>query len=485
MGTARKKVDMKAARMGNLSRRDALKIGGLAFAGIAGSSLLSACASGQAGSAGSGASSQASASAIIGRDAFVGLDAKVELADGTQAIAINFDNGATTPALQSVMDEISAQMPYYGSIGRGKGQKQSHSTEVFNQGRSKILAFVNAPAERYTVFYVGNTTDGMNKLSSALIESEDDIVITTRMEHHANDIPWRKRAKVLYVDVDEKGRLKLDEFEHLLSNNKVKFVSVGAAANVTGYVNDVHAIAKMAHAHGAKIVVDGAQIAAHRAFSMAGATPEENIDFFVFSAHKMYAPFGGGAVVGLTEELNKHIPEFYGGGMVNVVLDDGETYLDAPDRYEAGSPNYFGAVALAKAIDTFNEVGFEAIAEHEQVLIRKTIDGLSAIPGIVLYGDSENISDRVGTVVFNVEGKDAATVAQELADKYAIAVRQGMFCAHPYCYRLLGLESDQVREDMDDADFQLPAMVRVSFGMYNTEEEVDVLIEAMKDIAGA
>ena len=159
--------------------------------------------------------------------------------------------------------------------------------------------------------------------------------------------------------MDEQGRVIYDDIERLLKeyNGKIKYVSVTAASNVTGYVTDVHRVAKMAHQYGAKIVVDGAQIVAHRAFSMIGDTPEENIDFFVFSAHKMYSPYGGGAVVGLTDVLNEHMPEFYGGGTVDLVTDDEQFYKQAPAVYEAGSPNYPGVVGLGKAIDILQEVG--------------------------------------------------------------------------------------------------------------------------------
>ena len=198
---------------------------------------------------------------------------------------------------------------------------------------------------------MNNTTDGLNKLASALVESEDDIVLSTRIEHHANDLSWRERCKTIYAEVDENGRVIYDDIEKMLKEHDVKYVAITAASNVTGYVTDVHRVAKLAHQYGAKIIVDGAQIVAHRKFSMIGDTPEENIDFLVFSAHKMYSPYGGGAVIGLKDVLNEHMPEFYGGGIVTLVKDDEQYYKDAPSRYEAGSPNYPGVVGLGKAID--------------------------------------------------------------------------------------------------------------------------------------
>ncbi len=284
----------------------------------------------------------------------------------------------------------------YGSIGRGFSAKSNHSTDVYNEVREKVIDFVGAKKgedNSYTAFYVNNTTDGLNKLASALIESKDDIVLTTRIEHHANDLSWRERCNVVYAEVDEQGRVIYDDIERLLKeyDGKIKYVSVTAASNVTGYVTDVHRVAKMAHQYGAKIIVDGAQIVAHRAFSMIGDTPEENIDFFVFSAHKMYSPYGGGAVVGLKDVLNEHMPTFYGGGIVNLVTDDNQFYKFAPSVYEAGSPNYAGVVGLGKAIDILQEVGFDKIEAHEKALNKRLIEGLKQLDNVIIYGDSENL----------------------------------------------------------------------------------------------
>lgn len=419
---------------------------------------------------------------LVDRSCFVGVDDQVELANGSKAVAINFDNGATTPALSSVLAAVEDALPMYGSIGRGKGQKSSRSTERFNAARDVVLRFFGAGDGRYTCCFTGTATDALNKIAGALATSPDDVVLTTRSEHHANDLPWRARATVRYVEVDEVGRLKMDDFSEQLADGKVKVVSVQAASNVTGYVHDVHAIAKLAHDAGAIMVVDGAQIAAHRAFSLAGSSEAEDIDFFVCSAHKMYAPFGGGCIVGKTELLNAHLPAYRGGGMVDVVTDSDATWLEAPDLWEAGSPNYLGQIALATAIEAFEEVGFDAVAKHEQVLLRRAIDGLSAIEGVTVYADSDRIDDRVGVLTFNVSKVGAAEVAQFLADEYAIAVRQGEFCAHPLCHRLMGYTDEQILAERDKPDFEAPAMVRISFGMYNTEDEVDVLIKAIGEL---
>ena len=420
------------------------------------------------------------------RSLVVGIDEPIELKDGTKRPLINFDNAATTPVLKPVEDEVNKEFEMYGSIGRGFSAKSNHSTDVYNDVRDKVISFVGAKDENssYTAFYVNNTTDGLNKLASALIESKDDIVLTTRIEHHANDLCWRERCNVVYAEVDEQGRVIYDDIERLLkeNNGKIKYVSVTAASNVTGYVTDVHRVAKMAHQYGAKIIVDGAQIVAHRAFSMIGDTPEENIDFFVFSAHKMYSPYGGGAVVGLTDVLNEHMPEFYGGGTVNLVTDNEQYYKQAPAAYEAGSPNYPGVVGLGKAIDILQEVGFDNIEAHEKALNKRLVEGLKKLDNVIIYGDSENLEDRVGVVTFNFSDINSYILAYNLSERGGVATRRGAFCAHPYVWRLMDLTDTEIESFASCTDVKTAGMVRISFGIYNTEEEVDQFLAMMPEI---
>ena len=416
-----------------------------------------------------------------------GLDAWIAHGCGLMAPAVNLDNAATTPPFADVTSEVLRQMLYYGSIGRGTGQKSKHSSTVYEAGRRAILDFLGADDD-YTAIYVGNTTDGMNKLACALTNCRDGnvLVVSTRMEHHANDLPWRGRANMAYVEVDAEGRLILEDFERILRRreykNMEKYVTVTAASNVTGYVNDVHAIARIAHKHGAKIIVDGAQIVAHRQFHMRGQPGmDEDIDFFVFSAHKMYSPFGGGALVGRKDLLSAHMPQFCGGGMVVTVSDDAVVYAEVPDLYEAGSPNVPGVIGMLKSIEILQDIGFDYISQHEQRLLRMALDGLSEIDGVVLYGDNNNIIDRVGMLVFNINGIQPEDTANELANIAGIAVRHAAFCAHPYVRRLEGKAPHELCGLVEPPT----GMVRVSFGIYNTEADVDLLVSTIRDIAGA
>ena len=418
------------------------------------------------------------------RNIVYGSEQPVLLRDGSKKPLICFDNAATTPALVPVMEEISRELAMYGSIGRGFSLKSNHSTEIYERTRTRILEFTGADQEEYTCVYVNSTTDGLNKLASALITDSSDTVLVTRMEHHSNDLPWRERCRVIYADTDGNGRIDYDAIEAQLKENEVKYLCITAASNVTGYVTDIHRAAALAHRCGAKIIVDGAQIAAHRQVSMTGATPEENLDFLVFSAHKMYSPFGGGAVVGLKEVLDDHLPGYYGGGTVRIVADDWVKYKGAPAVYEAGSPDYPGVVGLGKAIDILEEVGFEAIRNHDLALIERLIEGLSRFDNIVIYGDTDDLNDRVGVVSFNFTDINSYILAEDLANQGGIATRRGAFCAHPYVWRLMDIPEDDIHGFIKCDDANTPGMIRVSFGIYNTEEEVDEFLNRLSVISG-
>ncbi len=415
------------------------------------------------------------------RNYVVGIDEPVELKDGTKQPMINFDNAATTPSLTPVSGMVEEELKMYGSVGRGFSQKSDHSTEFVAETRKKVISFVGADKVdgEYTCVYVDNTTDGLNKLASALVKDKSDVILTTRIEHHSNDLSWRERGTVIYAEVDEKGRVKYEDIEKLLTENKVKIVSVTAASNVTGYVTDVHRVAKLAHEHGAILIVDGAQIVAHRKFEMKGATPEEDVDFLVFSAHKMYTPYGGGAIVGKRELMYEKMPEVYGGGTVQIVADSRQNYKNPPESWEAGSPNYPSIVGLNKAIDILQEVGFDKIEEHEKVLNRRLIDGLKKFDDIIIYGDTENIDDRVGVVTFDFKNLNSYYLAVAIKEYGGVATRRGSFCAHPYVWRLKGIPDDQVGSFENCEAAYSPGMIRISFGIYNTEEEVDKFLEIL------
>ncbi|NLL30947.1 MAG: aminotransferase class V-fold PLP-dependent enzyme [Clostridiales bacterium] len=416
------------------------------------------------------------------RNLFIGLDKKVPILNNKEIFPINFDNAATTPVFKSVLKEIAKTCELYGAIGRGTGQKSEYSTHKYHECRDYILDFFNAPKDKYTVIFVGNTTEGINRLSNILIEKKTDIVIATRMEHHSNDLPWRGKCDIKYVEVDKDGRLKLDELEYLLEKYKgqVKYVTLTAASNVTGYVNDLSFIAKLIHSYNAKLIVDGAQIVAHKELNMYPENELEAIDFLVFSAHKIYAPFGSGAIIGLKETFERLNSDYKGGGTVDRVFDDFEVYLPPPEKNEAGSPNFLGVIALVQAMKEVKKIGFKSIEENERKLLKVALDGLNSIKKVITYGDNHNISDRLGIVIFNIEGLYDIDTAKYLATLRGIAVRQGAFCAHPYVNRLLHSHSNKSNDYSRSNYCKLSGMVRASFGLYNSINEVEIFLNTVE-----
>ena len=416
------------------------------------------------------------------RKLFIGLDNKIVINGKKQVIPINFDNAATTPVLKKVMRAVLKASENYGSIARGDGQKSQYSSDLYEECRRYVIKYFNAPLNKYTAIFVSNTTEGINKLSNILIKNKNDIVITSRMEHHSNDLPWRGKCDLKYVEVDEKGRIIMEELEEMFSiyQDRIKYVTITGASNVTGYITDIRMVAKLAHKYGAKLIVDGAQLVPHRSVNICGKEDDDYIDFLIFSAHKVYAPFGSGAIIGLRDELEKYPPDTKGGGTVERVLDDEIIWLSTPEKNEAGSPNFFGAVALMQALKEMNKIGFELIESNEKKLLKILIEGMKNFERVILYGDNENIEDRLGIMVFNIDRLCYEMVGEYLASIRGIAVRQGGFCAHPYTRRLLGIKSNEIEEYIKKNG--MPGMVRVSLGAYNSEKEVNIFLETIEYI---
>ena len=414
---------------------------------------------------------------------FSGIDSEVKLPNGKIVIPINFDNAATTPPLKKVDEFICENIMMYGSVGRG-GQKSAYCTNAYEVSRETILGFFGlVEHDGYDVIYVKNTTEGMNLLANILCDRNAQKVLITRMEHHANDLPWRELGKPFYCEVDQEGKLKLDDLEEKLKRAKgtIKYVSIVGASNVTGYVNPIHKIARIAHRYGAKCIVDAAQMIAHRPIQIKGKDGAEDIDGLVFSGHKMYAPFGSGVVVVKREMIKGKRPFLLGGGTVEAVFDDDVYYKESPCKDEAGTPNFLGAMSIVAAMAVLKNIGYDKIIEHENILRDKLIKGLACLPCIELYGDQKE-KDRVGVITFNVKDILHHEVGTLLQDRRGIAVRTGCFCAHPYVTRLLGITNEERYQYMQQSNAPMLGMVRASFGLYNTEEEVDEFLNCVEDI---
>ena len=417
------------------------------------------------------------------RHLVMGADTKIPLYNGQLATAINFDNAASTPPFVSVVEEIVKFSSMYSSIHRGTGYKSQLSSELFEEARSIVLKFVNADPHQDTVIFVKNTTEAINKLSYRLWEGKPkSVILSTCMEHHSNDLPWRNKFQVDYVQTDSHGKLSLEDLESKLIKHKgnVKLVTVTGASNVTGYVNPIHKIAELAHRYRAKILVDGAQLVPHNAINMKPVNPLHHIDYLAFSAHKMYAPFGIGVLIGPKETFTHGISEIVGGGTAETVTHDWVVWDNPPHKEEAGSPNVMGVVALAAAIKTLTALGMRNINHYESQLTNYANTKLKSIPGITLYTHAALGEPRIGVIPFNIKGISHERVATILSNHAGIAVRTGCFCTQPYIQKLLSISSKQMELYRRSVDAPRPGLVRISFGLYNDFAEIDILIQLLE-----
>ncbi|MBU3191249.1 aminotransferase class V-fold PLP-dependent enzyme [Clostridium bowmanii] len=419
------------------------------------------------------------------RDLILGVNKKVPLISGKSVTAINFDNAATTPPFKSVMKDIVDFAPWYSSIHRGEGFKSQLTTKLYEDSRNTVSRFVHSDSNN-TVIYVKNSTEAFNKLSNLLYDSnKKNVILTTDMEHHSNDLPWRDKFIVDYISIDESGRLSLDDLESKLNkyNNYVKLVTITGASNITGYKNPIYDIAKLVHRFGCKLLVDGAQLIPHAPFIMNSDNTEYNIDFLIFSAHKMYAPFGIGVLIGPKNFLDNCYPDLVGGGTVDIVTHNFIKWNDSPERHEAGSPNVIGTIALSSAIKTLSKIGMTNVESIEKNLTAYAISQMKNIPNLKIYCDISKEVDRVSIIPFNISGIHHATVAKILSYEWGISVRSGCFCAQPYLAKLLNISSEFAQNRIANPDLYRPGMVRLSFGLYNSYSEIDILVYALSKIS--
>ncbi|MDE4916005.1 aminotransferase class V-fold PLP-dependent enzyme [Methylobacterium sp. 092160098-2] len=425
------------------------------------------------------------------RERIVGLDRRVPVLDGSTRRYINLDNAASTPALRNVLDTVNQFMEWYASVHRGAGFKSRVATQAYEDARQTVAQFVGANPRQHVVIFGKNATEAINKLSYRLPLSPEDVVLVSQLEHHSNDLPWRARARVEHIGVDAHGGLDEVHLDRLLQTHagRVKLVAVTGGSNVSGVMPNLQRLAVKAHAAGAQILVDCAQLAPHRGIDIGTLEDPAHLDYVTLSAHKMYAPFGTGALIGRRDTFERGEPEYRGGGTIEFVSLESVAWADAPDRDEAGTPNVVGAVALAAAMQTLNHIGMEAIARHEAELTAYALERMAQIEGLRLYGEADpaRASQRLGVIAFNLEPYSHALVAAVLGTEFGIGVRNGCFCAHPYLIHLLGLTPEdvlQIRSSMAAGDRRaMPGMVRVSFGTYNTVEDIDRLAEALTAIA--
>lgn len=404
---------------------------------------------------------------------------------------INFDNAASTPTFSHIAESVTSFLRWYSNVHRGTGFKSQLSSWAFEQSRDIVTEFVGADLDKQVVIFTKNSTEALNKLANRLPFEENDVVLTTLMEHHSNELPWRRVARVEHIALNENGTLSAEDFTEKLKRfgSRVKLVAITGASNVTGYINDLDFFARETHKAGAKILIDAAQLAPHRPLDMKANDPEHKIDYLVFSAHKIYAPFGVGVLIGERETFEQGDPEEVGGGVVDIVTLEDAYWTDLPEKEEAGTPDIIGVVALAKVIKMIQAIGWEKIIRHESELTAYALEKLREIPGVSLYGDTDpkNADKRLGVISLNVKDVPHALVAAILSYEGAIGVRSGCFCAHLYVKSLLRVSdeaSDELEQQILNRDrSQLPGTIRMSFGIYNTRDEIDRFLEMIRKIA--
>ncbi|HUV25952.1 MAG TPA: aminotransferase class V-fold PLP-dependent enzyme [Anaerolineales bacterium] len=422
---------------------------------------------------------------------FNGIDIEVPTLNGGFRRYINLDNAASTPPLNSVKKTVNEFMNYYSSVHRGTGYKSQLSTHAYEFSRDTVLNFLGADPQFHTCIFGKNTTEAINKLSRRYpFTDQRNIVLASGMEHHSNDLPWRSAAKVVHIRLSGEGKLDETHFDEMLEkySNQVALVAITGASNVTGFINPYYRLAEKAHSVGAKIALDCAQLAPHRKIDMLPIEDPAHIDYVTISAHKLYAPFGTGALVGLKETFEEGDPDVTGGGTVDIVTLDDVVWTIPPERDEAGSPNTIGAVALAAAIHQLEKIGMEAVADHEAKLTAYTLERLNQIEGISIYGDNnpDRAAERLGVIPFNLQDHSHFLVAAILGHEFGIGIRNGCFCAHPYVLHLLNItqeKSREVRQNIISGDrSDMPGFLRASFGLYNSFNEVDTLIDGLSQI---
>jgi cysteine desulfurase / selenocysteine lyase len=421
----------------------------------------------------------------------VGGNQEVPVLGGKITRYVNLDNAASTPALVEVRDGVNRFLEYYSSVHRGIGYKSHLSTRAYEDARTVIAGFFGASLSDRVVIFGKNTTEAINKLSYRLAIQPDQIILSTIVEHHSNMLPWRLNHQLELIETLPDGSINLDMLaaKILEYGSLIRLVAITGASNVTGYMPPIREIARQVHAVGAELLVDAAQLAAHRKIDMRPLDDPERIDYLTISGHKIYAPFGTGALIGPRSAFERGISELVGGGEVEMVTLDEIIWAAPPDRDEAGSPNVVGAVALALALQTLDRIGMAQVANHEMELTAYALRRLTEVPGLRVLGDANpaNVCHRTGVISFTLADKPNFLVAAILGIEAGIAVRSGCFCAHPYLLNLLQIPAHQqksVRDEIASGNrSNIPGAVRASLGVYNSCEDIDLFVDALTRIS--
>ena len=433
------------------------------------------------------------------RSDFIGLDTEYTLVNGKKTKRIYLDTTASSLMMGVAYRASNQFLRHYSNTHSLLHFSAKVSTKTYDWIHSRILDFVHADKNEYTCFFMGSgVTAGMNRIAKTFkrLRPERDMVLVSIMEHHSNDLPHRKHGgKVIHIPVnDNMGGLDLNIIEKYLKqfHDRINYISVTGLSNVTGIINPINKIAKLAHSYGVYIIVDAAQMAAHVPIYMSGFDDKDmEIDALLFSGHKTYAPGSPGVIIARKSFMSAIEPEEVGGGMVDKVFPDNYFVSKKfPDREEAGTPNILGAITLGSAVHILDSIGMDLILEKDINLVNYAMNQMLINKDIYIYGDNDtSICPRAGTISFNIKDMDHGLVAAILNDYYNIAVRNECFCAHPYVEKMLHISHEEEISNLDCLDNNLAwniepwmGMIRASFGLYTKESDIDALINALNDI---
>ena len=397
---------------------------------------------------------------------------------------VNLDNAATTSAFRSVEACVKNALITYGSVHRGSGQKSKITTDSYEQAREAVRGFVGASSESYVIF-TKNTTEAINHAAS-LWTSKPGKVLVSDIEHSSNLLPWMKYNEVIQYKTNNDGTVDLAEVEVVFKENSdITLLAITGSSNVTGYKPLIHELAKIAHKHRAKILVDVCQLIQHQKIEMLDDEDTAHIDFIAFSGHKMYAPFGGGALAGPKSFFDQVMPYQIGGGNLHYITRNLEIKrFNTAQAHDPGTPNVMGAIAIASAIKVLESIGYGAIEGYESALVREAYDKLITLERVVLYVPKE----RLGSVLpFDILGFDHYLTAEILAQEYGIGVRAGSFCAYELMRRMKHISDEQDESIADEVGNgitkNIPGVIRASFGLTNSYEDAERFVSAVAEIA--
>ena len=424
---------------------------------------------------------------------FIGLDTEYLTADGGSLPRLHLDGAASPLACRAAVKAMEEVLPHYSNTHSYVHNSARIVTQAFDWAHRKVFEYLDADPNEYTVIFTGSgTTAGINRVARGLHNARPsrNKVLVSAMEHHANDLPHRQFGnEVIYIPLLGEGAsmgiIDMQAFQTLCEqhHNELNYVAVSSVSNVTGVRNPVMEMTRIAHDYDIPMVVDGAQAVAHGPTGLS----ERDVDFFVFSGHKVYTPMSPGVLVAKQELLQTLPGQDLGGGSVDTVsYYDYQMLAEYPHREESGTPNIIGAIALAAVLNELMDYGLERVEQHDDNLVKQLLQGLTALDEVTVYADHK--LSRTGALAFNVKGMDHGLVAAILNDYYAIAVRNECFCAHPYVSSLIkeelwALDLADIEEDQQEAYINRKrGMVRASVSLYNTEQDVERFLSAIKMI---